>query len=224
MTEVLKLSLLEFCNVSFKSNGESIINDFSLSLENGAFVSVVGPSGSGKSTFLKLCNNLHSPSSGKILFNGKDVLEYNPMELRKSICYCFQSPYLFGKTVMDNLTFPYKIRNTSVNINRIKELFSLFSMSEEFFYKDITTLSGGEKQRIALIRSLVFKPQVLLLDEVTSALDIHNTEIVENVINKLNHEGTTIIWITHNPEQSRKYANQLITIENGELKSLEVLR
>jgi putative ABC transport system ATP-binding protein len=151
-------------------------------------------------------------------------MEYNPMDIRKSICYCFQSPYLFGRTVMDNLIFPYKVRNRTTNMDRIKELFSIFNMNEEFVKKEITNLSGGEKQRIALIRSLIFKPEILLLDEVTSALDTENIGIVENVINTLNKEGVTILWITHNLEQSRKYANQILTIENGTLKSLEVLK
>ena len=218
------MSLLEFRNVSFKNDDELIINNLSLGVEQGAFVSIVGPSGSGKSTFLKLCSHLCSPNSGGIFFKGKNLMEYNPMNIRKSICYCFQSPYLFGRTVMDNLVFPYKIRNKTTDMNRIKELFSLFNMNEDFMNKEITNLSGGEKQRIALIRSLTFKPEILLLDEVTSALDIENARIVENVINTLNKEGITILWITHNPEQSRKYANQIMTIENGSLKSLEVLK
>jgi ABC-type uncharacterized transport system, ATPase component len=218
------LSLLEFCNVSFKNGNELIINDLSINIESGSFISIVGPSGSGKSTFLKLCSHLYSPSNGKILFKGKDLMEYSPTDLRKSICYCFQTPYLFGRKVMDNITFPFKIRNIPTDINKINYLLNLFNIDKEFLHKDITNLSGGEKQRIALIRSLIFKPEVLLLDEVTSALDVDNTKIVEDVINMLNGDGMTILWITHNPIQSRKYANQIVTIENGSLKSLEVLK
>lgn len=218
------MSLLEFCNVSFKNGNELIINDLSINIESGSFISIVGPSGSGKSTFLKLCSHLYSPSNGKILFKGKDLMEYSPTDLRKSICYCFQTPYLFGRKVMDNITFPFKIRNIPTDINKINYLLNLFNIDKEFLHKDITNLSGGEKQRIALIRSLIFKPEVLLLDEVTSALDVDNTKIVEDVINMLNGDGMTILWITHNPIQSRKYANQIVTIENGSLKSLEVLK
>ncbi|HBX47825.1 MAG TPA: methionine ABC transporter ATP-binding protein, partial [Clostridiaceae bacterium] len=76
----------------------------------------------------------------------------------------------------------------------------------------------------ALMRTLMFTPEVLLLDEVTSALDSENTLIVENIINKLNNEGSTVLWVTHNDEQSIKYANKLLTLENGEIKSLEVLK
>lgn len=218
------MPILEFSNVSFSNEGKSILKNLNIRIESGDYISIVGPSGSGKSTFLKLCNNLISPSEGNISFNNKNVSEYNPIELRKEIAYCFQMPHLFGDTVMDNLSFPFKIRNKKVDMDRIKYLFSLFSMDEEFIDEKVLNLSGGEKQRIALMRTLMFTPEVLLLDEVTSALDSENTLIVENIINKLNNEGSTILWVTHNEEQSTKYANKLLTLENGEIKSLEVLK
>ena len=218
------MSILEFSNVSFSNEGKSILKNLNIRVESGDYISIVGPSGSGKSTFLKLCNNLISPSEGNISFNNKNVSEYNPIELRKEIAYCFQMPHLFGDTVMDNLSFPFKIRNKKVDMDRIKYLFSLFSMDEEFIDEKVLNLSGGEKQRIALMRTLMFTPEVLLLDEVTSALDSENTLIVENIINKLNNEGSTVLWVTHNEEQSTKYANKLLTLENGEIKSLEVLK
>ncbi|HBF77516.1 MAG TPA: methionine ABC transporter ATP-binding protein, partial [Clostridiaceae bacterium] len=196
------MSILEFSNVSFSNEGKSILKNLNIRIESRDYISIVGPSGSGKSTFLKLCNNLISPSEGNISFNNKNVSEYNPIELRKEIAYCFQMPHLFGDTVMDNLSFPFKIRNKRVDMDRIKYLFSLFSMDEEFIDEKVLNLSGGEKQRIALMRTLMFTPEVLLLDEVTSALDSENTLIVENIINKLNNEGSTVLWVTHNDEQS----------------------
>jgi putative ABC transport system ATP-binding protein len=96
-------------------------------------------------------------------------------------------------------------------------------MTTDYLSKDVKNLSGGEKQRIALIRSLIFKPEILLLDEVTSALDVDNTVIVENVILTMHQEGTTILWITHNPEQSKKYSNKLLSLEAGKIKSMEVI-
>lgn len=218
------MSLVEFQNVSFVDEDKTILKNISVSIGQGDFISIVGSSGSGKSTFLKLCSHLISPTDGNIVFKGKNFTEYNPAELRKSIAYCFQTPYLFGDTVLENINFPFSIRDVKLDQKRVNDLFSMFHMSTDYLGKDTKNLSGGEKQRIALIRSLLFMPEILLLDEITSALDVENASIVENVITSLNNEGITVLWITHNLEQSRKYANKLMTIEDGEIKSLEVLK
>jgi len=217
------VSLLELENVNFENDGKTILKNISLKIEPGDFISIVGPSGSGKSTFLKLCSQLISPTNGTITYHGKDFTQYSPTELRRTIAYCFQTPYLFGDTVKDNIKFPFAIRNITFNQKRVDELFSLFQMPTDFLNKDVANLSGGEKQRIAFIRSLLFKPEIMLLDEITSALDADNTKIVETAINTLNKEGVTVLFVTHDFEQSRKYANRLLTIASGEIKSLEAL-
>ena len=218
------MSLLEFQNVSFYDDDKIILKNILVSIEKDDFISIVGPSGSGKSTFLKLCSHLISPTNGNIIFKGKNFTDYSPTELRKSIAYCFQTPYLFGDTVMENINFPFFIRNVKIDHQKVNDLFPMFHMTTDYLNKNTKNLSGGEKQRIALIRSLLFKPEILLLDEITSALDVENAKTVENVIASLNNEGITILWITHNLEQSRRYANKLLTIENSEVRSLEVLK
>lgn len=217
------MSLLELVDITFVNNKNKIIDSISVNIEKNDFVSIVGPSGSGKSTFLKILSNLISPTTGNIIFKGKDYVEYEPTDLRKYISYCFQIPYLFGSTVYDNLYFPYQIRNVKFDENRINQLFDQFNMSKEFLYKNVNNLSGGEKQRISLIRSLIFMPEVILLDEITSALDKDNTHVVENVVSQIRKEGTTVLWITHNTEQSKRYANKILTIEGGKLKSIQKL-
>lgn len=218
------MTLLAFKNVSFDNDGKTILKNISASVEQHDFISIVGASGSGKSTLLKLCSHLISPTNGDMFFKGKNFIDYSPMELRKNIAYCFQTPYLFGDTVRDNISFPFSIRNIKFDSKRVDDLFSSFHMTTDYLDKDVRNLSGGEKQRVALIRSLIFNPEVLLLDEITSALDVNNTKIVENVIASLNKEGITVLWITHNPEQSRKYANKLLTVEAGKIKSMEVIK
>ncbi len=218
------MSIIEFQNVSFDNDGKTILKNISISIAKGDYISIVGPSGSGKSTFLKLCSHLISPTGGNIIYKGKNITEHNPTELRKSIAYCFQMPFLFGDTVAENINFPFSIRNIKLDQDRVNKLFSIFHIDTDFLNKDVKNLSGGEKQRIAIIRSLLFEPEILLLDEITSALDTDNTRIVESVIASLNKKGTTVLWITHNLEQSRKQANKLLTLEAGEIKSLEVLK
>lgn len=218
------MSQIEFQNVSYKGGDKTILENISVGIEVGDYFSIVGPSGSGKSTFLKLCCHLISPAEGKILLNGTDMMLQDPVELRRKISYCFQTPVLFGDTVKENLNYPYSIRNQSLDLERVKALFHTFNLSMDFLKHEVKNLSGGEKQRIALIRTLLFKPEVLLLDEVTSALDTDNTLIVEKGIEVLNQQGITVLWVTHNPAQSRKYAKKLLTIESGKIKSLEVLK
>lgn len=211
--------MLEFREVSYQSNNKIIIQNINVKIEHKDFVTICGPSGSGKSTFLKLCCHLICPTGGEIYYNGQNFMDYCPIELRSNIGFCSQNPVLFGNIVMDNLSYPFLIRKLPVKAELIKSLLDTFGLSEEILKQDIMRLSGGEKQRIALIRTLLLNPKVLLLDEVTSALDIHNTETVERVIKKLNREGTTIIWVTHNQEQSKRIATHMFEIHNGCLTS-----
>lgn len=221
---VRSLGQIEFQNVSYRRDGKEIIKSISVEFSPGDFVSIVGPSGSGKSTFLRLCCHLISPTEGKILFHGKDMLQENPIELRKKISYCFQEPILWGDTVEESIAFPFRVRNRKVDREKVIPLFARFNLDESCLTHEIKNLSGGEKQRIALIRTLLFDPEVLLLDEVTSALDAGNAELIEKEILHLNQEGITILWVTHNDEQSRKYAGQLLTMEDGRIKSQEGLK
>ena len=218
------MALLELSNISYVVNEKSIIRDVSLSVHEGEYLTVVGPSGSGKSTLLKLCSDLISPTSGIITYNGRDLTTIDPESYRKEVGYCFQRPYLFAKTVRLIILFLYDIRGMEPDMIRIKYLFDLLHMPIEYLERHNDELSGGEMQRICLIRSLIFEPKVLLLDEVTSALDAVNTAIVERVIDELHNNGMTIIAITHSEEQSLRKANRRITIVDGSLAKEEVLR
>ncbi len=218
------MSLLKFQDVSFIGDSKAIVSKMDFAVETGDYVSIVGPSGGGKSTFLKLCCHLISPTSGTILYKDKPILEYDPLELRKNIAYCFQTPHLFGKTVMDNFAFPYEMRKINPDIKRIEELLVIFNLDSSCLERSIVNLSGGEKQRIALIRTLLFQPEILLLDEVTSALDEQNTATVEEVVKSFHGSGSSVLWVTHNPEQSKKNANKVLTLEAGKIKSVEVLK
>ncbi|MBP1744491.1 MAG: Xenobiotic-transporting ATPase [Firmicutes bacterium] len=218
------MSLLEMKNVSYIKEDKIILKDISLQVEEGDFITIVGASGSGKSTMLKLFSHLISPTSGEILYRGRDMMSYDPVLLRREISYCVQSGGLFGRTAEDNLAFPYEIRGLEMDREAVAALLSKFGLGQDVLKEENRSLSGGEKQRVALARTLLLKPAVVLLDEVTSALDQENTRIVEDVIRQLNDGGTTILWITHSPEQSRRLGSKLLTVENGEIRSLEVLR
>lgn len=216
------MKILQFQDVYYKSEGNDILNGISLSVDEGEFLTITGPSGSGKSTILKLINDLISPTSGYIFYRGKSLCSYDPVALRKDVCLCFQMPYLFNSTVYDNLTFPFSIRKADVDIDIIKDKIKMFNLEEDFLYKDIRNLSGGEKQRIALARALIFKPDILLLDEITSALDEKNVHTVETNITQLNSQGVTVLWVTHDPSQARRIGTKNIQINKGRVSEVRI--
>lgn len=216
------MNILTLKNVTYSTGNIQILKNISLEIKKGDCISIIGESGSGKSTLLKLCSDLLSPTSGEFYFYKNNYTSYNPIELRRNISYCVQIPQLFGKTVYDNLKFPYEIRKEEMNMERVKELLDRFNFQESFLHKEINGLSGGEKQRISIIRNLLYKPEVLLLDEATSALDEKNTMIFEKYVKELNSHGVTVLWITHNIRQSKGIFNKRIIIDSGEIKELEV--
>ena len=217
------MSLLRFEHISLMLHGRQILGDISFEVQQGESITIIGPSGSGKSTILKLASSLISPAGGTIFFHGRPVESYAPTEYRQRVAYCFQQPYLFGQTVRGNLAFPFTMRGRSIDETRIKELFDLFHMDLQLLEKSNTELSGGEMQRICLIRSLLVAPDVLLLDEVTSALDTENTEWVEQGLMQLHKEGLTLLQVTHNLEQSLRVGQRRITVKNGCIADCEVL-
>lgn len=215
------MEILNIKSLNYKVNDTMILNNLNLSINEGDFIAVSGPSGSGKSTFFKLLNHLISPVSGKIIYRNKNIMEYNPVQLRKKICLCSQMPYLFGEKVLDNLLFPFSQRKLVIDRNLIKKYLELLNLDESFLDKNPHNLSGGEKQRIAIIRAMAVKPDILLLDEVTSALDDANTNAVEELIKDLNKNGVTILWITHDSNQYQRLGNRRISIEAGNLREVK---
>ena len=218
------MKVLECQNISYKVENKSILKDISFSVDMGDYISIVGPSGSGKSTMLKLLGHLLSPTEGTLLYKNQNYVSYSPLELRKQIAYCFQTPYLFGHTVEENLHFPFIVEHMPPNTEKIEQLLAQFQLPSQIVEESVQNLSGGEKQRLSLIRTLLLNPQVLLLDEPTSALDEKNTQILEKTFQQLNQSGTTIVLVTHSLEQSQNYSNKRLTFIDGQLESLEVLR
>ncbi len=207
-------------NVGFKIENQQILEDINFTVNKGDIVTVTGPSGGGKSTLLKLMGLLISPTAGKIYYKNKEIIEYEATEYRKQVSYFFQNAVLFDQTVRQNLSFPADIREDNFDESRAKEGLETVQLPSTYLDKPIKDLSGGEKQRVALIRNLMYPPEVLLMDEVTSSLDQENREAVLSYIHRLNKEElVTILWVTHNQEEINA-SNEIITLVNGKTEGV----
>ncbi len=195
------MELFNLKDIEVEKNSSTLFNFKELIINKGDRVVIIGLSGSGKTTFLKLFNGIETPKRGEILYKKESIFQKNPFLLRREIIFVEQEPYLAGITIKD---FFYYFKNFFVykNFNIIEkeilEMLELFSLQYLSLDRKIESLSGGEKQRLALIRAILLKPEVLLLDEPTSALDKKSTEIVINNILKNFNSNITIISASHN--------------------------
>lgn len=213
-------TILEMKDLGFSVNQQKILSNITLDVTSGDLITISGPSGSGKSTLLKIISGMASQTSGSITYKGKKITDYPTTEYRKEVSYFFQSPVLFGETVKDNLIFPSEIREEAFDEDRAAELLSAVQLSKDYLDKDIHSLSGGEKQRIAFIRNLMYLPSILLLDEITSALDDENREIIHRLIKTLNEtHHCTILWVTHNQEEYLS-SNKRLYITEGRIQEV----
>lgn len=205
-------TLLEVDGISYAIDSKTILKHVQFELKFGEFKLITGPSGCGKSTLLKIIASLLSPTSGTILFGGRDYTSLSPEKYRQQVSYCTQTPSLFGNTVYDNLFFPYQIRKQSFDRDKILQDLNYFSLPESILEKGINELSGGEKQRVSLIRNLQFLPKVLLLDEITSALDEANKTKVNELIHQYTtQQGIAVLWVTHDQDEIM-HADDIITL------------
>lgn len=203
-------ALLRLNGVSYAPNGVPLLQDLSFTLAAGEFVMLRGPSGSGKSTLLQLIAAMLTPDEGRIVFEGQDIASLEPTAYRRAVSYGFQSPQLFGESVYDNLAFPYRIRHQPVDEARIHHGLAEMALPAGVLGKAPTALSGGERQRVALLRNLQVMPQLLLLDEVTSALDEENKRRVGDVIRtETARHGTVVLWVSHDPQEGRHASREL---------------
>lgn len=212
------MAFLEVKDVSFKPDDLEILHDINLVVAEHDFLTITGPSGSGKSTLLKMVASLLTPTKGEIIFQGKTLESYPITEYRKLVSYCFQQPVLFGKTVEDNLAFPYLVRNVEPDLAQMQAVLPMVNLPESYLKKKIIELSGGEKQRVAMLRNTMFPPKVLLLDEVMVGLDEDSKVIVQHFIEKMYEKGMTVLQVTHDSEEIRA-AKKIVVIVQGRVKN-----
>ena len=204
--------LFELEDLTYSRGGKVVLSDVRARLPVGAG-SLLGPSGSGKSTLLRLLNRLADPDKGRVLYQGRDVREHDPLTLRREISLVPQLPALVDGTVHDNVAYGPRLAGRSFDARSCLELAGLDPGFED---RDASKLSVGEQQRVMLARALALEPRVLLLDEPTSALDQAAREAVEGTLRRLRaRTAISLVVVTHDIAQAKRLAEYVVRIESG---------
>ena len=212
---MIVIAILALQQVSFHRKDKEVLQNISFEVEAGDRIGILGASGAGKTTLLRLLNGLETPSSGKIFFRDRLLSAYEPSTLRRAIGYVLQKPVLFGTTIAENLTYPFELHKEKINWQEVNRYLDAANLPQDIVNKSIHALSGGEQQRIALIRSLLARPTILLLDEVTAALDEANTLLIETLLRQEQREKElTILFISHNIPQAKRLAEKILYLSN----------
>jgi putative ABC transport system ATP-binding protein len=214
-----EVPVFDFVDVVVERDGVRALDGFTAAIPGRGVTAVFGPSGSGKSTLLRLCNRLEVPTSGRVSFCGKDIADIDPLRLRRRVGMCFQRPTPFPGTVADNL----RVAEPEASDAQMRETLERVALTgswtgsgtQSWLDRDATALSGGEAQRVCLARTLMAQPQVLLLDEPTSAVDAEAARVIERAVRELADDGIPALWVTHDRAQAERAADRVLHIERG---------
>lgn len=214
--------MIEFTNVSKKFDGQFALKDLNLTIDDGELFVLVGPSGSGKTTLLKTINRLVIPTSGTVRIDGQNVADSHLQKLRRHIGYVLQTGALFPNMTieqnasiqLDNLGWEAQKKHA-----RIVELMSKVHLDpSQFLNRMPNELSGGEAQRVGIVRALAARPKLVLMDEPFSALDPVSRRQLQKIILNLHKQiDTTIVFVTHDMHEAFLLADRLAVIHNGVL-------
>ena len=223
--------ILEVKNFSVSYDDKKILKNINIYIDRNKITAIIGPSGCGKSTFLKSLNMMINEEKGAktfgdIFFEGKNIKDFEVENLRKNIGLVFQTPTPFPFSIYKNMTYApiyYGIKDKNQLDNLVKEKLKLAGLYDEIkdeINKSALSLSGGQQQRLCIARELTVEPEVLLLDEPCSALDIQNTIKIEEMLKNLS-KNYTIIVVTHNLAQAKRIADKTAFFFDGELVEYE---
>ncbi|WP_153723034.1 betaine/proline/choline family ABC transporter ATP-binding protein [Sporosarcina cascadiensis] len=203
-------------------DGSHVLKDIDLLFESGKINVLIGPSGCGKTTTMRLLNRLTEHTEGEIFIDGKNIAEFNPIELRRQMGYVIQSIGLFPHmNIYDNVaTVPKLLKWDKNKIDeRVTELLEMVNLHPEQYKKRYPSeLSGGQQQRVGVIRALAAEPSTILMDEPFSALDPISREQLQNELVRLQKDiQKTIIFVTHDMDEAIKIADQIILMKDGQI-------
>ncbi len=206
-------------NISKKIDGRDILKDISFSIESGEIISIIGPSGSGKTTFLRAISLIDFPDSGSLEI-GEDKYQFPIKQIENvkypypSLTVVFQQFFIWPHlTIRENITLALR---GNVDKKHFDEVVGLFQMNE-FLDRYPNEVSLGQRQRAALARALVLKPKYLLLDEVTSALDIEQSHLILGHLKQIAEQGVGIIFVSHAIHLASKISDKVIFLDEGKI-------
>lgn len=216
--------MIQFENVSKKYRGtdDEVVKDISFTIPSGQIVVLIGPSGCGKTTCLKMINRLVKISSGKILIDGKDVMEQDPIELRRNMGYVIQQTGLFPHmTVKENIeVIPRLEKKDPEEIDRrTEQLMKMVGLdADQYLERYPTQLSGGQLQRVGVARAFATDPDIILMDEPFSALDpITRSQLQDELLFLQSKLKKTIVFVTHDMDEAVKIADRICIINGGRI-------
>ena len=212
---------IEFCNVLFTYDDAVILDNINLSVEKGKTIALVGSSGAGKSTLADLVPRFHDVSSGKVLIDGKNIKDYSLHSVRSLMSIVTQEPILFNDTIANNIRLGKEdaTEEEIIEAARIANAHEFIVAKENGYNYNIgdrgSKLSGGERQRLTIARALVKNPPILILDEATSSLDTESERLVQDAINKMMRNRTSIV-IAHRLSTIR-HSDEIIVLQKGKI-------
>jgi len=219
-TGLLGSELLKIENLGISFGKKAALKNLNLTIRRGEVFALIGPSGAGKTTLLRILNFFENPTSGRLIFDGVDCLE-SPDEIkncRRRMSMLFQMPAVFNTSVFKNVAYGLSVRKVDKSTiqRKVRDALEIVGLCGKE-NQNARTLSGGEAQRMAFARAVVYNPDILLLDEPTANLDPANVAKIEDIIKQVNRAGTTIIIATHNIAQVRRIAHRAGILLDGEL-------
>ena len=214
--------MIEYKNIVLRYTEKDILKDVNLRIEDGEFMVLVGPSGSGKTTMLKMINRLLEPTDGDIYMDGKRIKDYDERELRLSTGYVLQAIALFPNLIVaENIALIPDMKGWSKEqiTSKTEELLDKVGLpAAEYAKRMPSELSGGEQQRIGIVRAIIGEPKILLMDEPFSALDAISRKQLQALTKELHKEyGMTTIFVTHDTDEALKLGDRIAVLQEGEI-------
>jgi ABC-type phosphate transport system ATPase subunit len=209
------MNILKINKVKKHIKSKPILNNISLTIPQGSITGLIGPSGSGKTTLLRCINRLIDIDSGQIIYKNININSINPIKLRREIGFVHQESVMLPGTVYDNIAYGLQLQEKE-NRDNITQSMNHAGISETYLTQQASTLSGGEKKRVALARALALQPTILLLDEPTSGVDPKKVQTVEqNILSFTQNLGLTVLLVTHNIEQAKRVSTHIANLKDG---------